>query len=52
MDQFIGQDVVTVDDQKAFTKPRAVTINQRIMLDTELIEFICNENNIDARHYK
>jgi hypothetical protein len=43
---------VTVDDQKAFTKPWAVTINQRIMLDTELIEFICHENNIDARHYK
>ena len=43
---------VTVDDQKAFTKPWTVTINQRIMLDTELIEFICNENNIDAHHYK
>jgi hypothetical protein len=42
---------VTVDDQKAFTKPWTVTINQRIMLDTELIEFICNENNIDAHHY-
>jgi len=28
---------VTVDDQKAFTKPWAVTINQRIMLDTDLI---------------
>ena len=43
---------VTVDDQKAFTKPWTVTINQRIMLDTELIEFICNENNLDAHHYK
>ena len=43
---------VTVDDQKAFTKPWTVTINQRLMLDTELIEFICNENNLDAHHYK
>ena len=43
---------VTVDDHKAFTRPWTVTINQRVMLDTELIEFICNENNIDARHYK
>jgi len=43
---------VTVDDPKAFTKPWTVTINQRNMGDTELIEFICNENNLDARHYK
>jgi hypothetical protein len=43
---------VTVDDPKAFTKPFTVTINQRNMGDTELIEFICNENNLDAKHYK
>jgi hypothetical protein len=27
-----------------------VTVNQRIMLDTELIEFICAENEKDAPH--
>jgi hypothetical protein len=35
---------VTVDDQKAFTKPRAVTNNQRTVLDTELIGLVCDEN--------
>jgi len=35
---------VTVDDPKAYTQPFTVRINQQIMTDTELIEFICNEN--------
>ncbi len=36
---------VTVDDAKAYTKPWTVRVNQRILLDSELIEFICNEND-------
>jgi hypothetical protein len=36
---------VTIDDPKAYTKPFNVRVNQRIMPDGELIEFICNENN-------
>ena len=36
---------VTIDDAKAYTKPFSVRVNQRIMPDGELIEFICNENN-------
>ncbi len=35
---------VTVDDPKSYTKPFTVRINQQILADTELIEFICNEN--------
>lgn len=35
---------VTVDDPKAYTKPWTVRVNQEIMLDTNLIEFICAEN--------
>jgi hypothetical protein len=35
---------VTIDDPKAYTKPWTVRVNQRIMLDSELIEFICLEN--------
>jgi hypothetical protein len=42
---------VTVDDPRAYTKPWTVTVNHRIMLDTELIEFVCQENEKDARHY-
>jgi hypothetical protein len=35
---------VTIDDPKAYTKPWTVRVNQRIMLDNELIEFVCLEN--------
>ena len=35
---------VTVDDPKAYTRPWTARINQRILLDTDLIEFICHEN--------
>jgi hypothetical protein len=40
---------ITIDDPKAYTKPFTVRVNQRIMPDTELIEFICEER--DAKHY-
>ncbi len=43
---------VTIDDPKAYTKPFTVTVTQRIMLDTELIEFICGENDKSASDYK
>jgi hypothetical protein len=36
---------VTIDDPKAYTKPFTVRVNQRIMPEGEIIEFICNENN-------
>ena len=42
---------VTVDDPKAYTKPWTVTLNQRIMLNTDLIEFVCQENERSAPHY-
>jgi hypothetical protein len=35
---------VTIDDPKAYTKPFTVRVNQQILVDEELIEFICNEN--------
>jgi hypothetical protein len=43
---------VTIDDPKAYTKPWTVTVHQRIMLDTDLIEFICQENERDSGHLK
>ena len=36
---------VTIDDPKAYTKPWTVRVNQRLLPDTDLIEFICAENN-------
>jgi len=41
---------VTIDDSKAYTKPWTVTVYQRILPDTDLIEFICQENEKDAPH--
>jgi hypothetical protein len=41
---------IAVDDPKAYTKPWTVKVHHRIMLDTELIEFVCQENEKDASH--
>jgi hypothetical protein len=41
---------ITVDDPKAYTKPWTVTVKQTIILDNEMIEFICAENEKDVRH--
>jgi hypothetical protein len=40
---------VTIDDPKAYTKPFTVKVNNRIMLETQLIEFVCVDK--DAAHY-
>lgn len=41
---------VTVDDPKAYTKPFTVMVRQRYMPDTDLIEFICSENEQSDVH--
>jgi hypothetical protein len=43
---------VTVDDPKAYTKPWTVTLKQRIVVDTELIDEICLENEQSLQHLK
>src|SRR5262245_6446581 len=43
---------VTVDDPKAYTKPWTVTLKQRIVVDAELIDEICLENEKDAGRLK
>lgn len=43
---------VTIDDMKAYTKPWTVRVNWRLAADEDLIEFICQENNIDVKHLK
>jgi len=35
---------LTLEDPKAYTKPWTVRIDQRLLPDQELIEFVCNEN--------
>ncbi len=41
---------ITVDDPKAYTKPFTVTLNQYIMINTELLEDICLDNEKDLPH--
>jgi hypothetical protein len=41
---------LTLDDPKAYTKPWTVTINQIIVLNSELLEYFCQENEKDLSH--
>jgi hypothetical protein len=41
---------ITVDDPKAYTGPWTVKVHHRLMLNTELIEFVCQENEKDVPH--
>jgi hypothetical protein len=41
---------ITIDDAKAYTKPFTVRVNQRLLVDQEMIEFICNENERSTEH--
>lgn len=36
---------ITIDDAKAYTKPWTVTLPLNLVPDSELLEYICNENN-------
>ena len=40
----------TVDDARAYTKPWTVKLNQYIVLNTELLDYICLENEKDTSH--
>jgi hypothetical protein len=41
---------VTIDDPKAYTKPFTVRVNHRLLVDQEMMEFICNENERSTQH--
>jgi hypothetical protein len=41
---------VTVDDPKAYTKPWTVKLKQVAMLNTELLDYFCLDNEKDAKH--
>jgi hypothetical protein len=41
---------ITIDDSKAYTRPWTVTLPLTLMADTELLEYVCNENNKDVKH--
>ena len=41
---------VTVDDPKAYAKLWTVKLNQSVMVDTDLLEYVCTEGERDASH--
>lgn len=41
---------LTVDDRKAYTKPWSIQLKQSIQLDSDLLDYICLENEKDAVH--
>ena len=43
---------ITIDDPKAYTKPWTVKQDPVLVPDTELLEFICNENEKDVAHMR
>jgi hypothetical protein len=43
---------VTIDDPKAYTRPWTVELNQKITLDTELIDEMCLENEKSSQRMR
>ena len=43
---------ITIDDPKAYTAPWTVTFDHPIVLDSELLDYYCLENEKDAVHMK
>jgi hypothetical protein len=41
---------LTVNDLKAYTKPWTVKLNQLLQLDTDLLDYVCQENEKDLPH--
>jgi hypothetical protein len=41
---------ITAVDPKEYAVPWTIKLNQRIVLDTELLDYICAENEKDAPH--
>ena len=43
---------LTLEDPKAYTKPWTVRLDQRLLVDQDIIEFECNENQTFRQHVK
>jgi hypothetical protein len=41
---------ITINDPKAYTKPWTVTLNEPLILDSEILDYYCLENERDAVH--
>ena len=43
---------ITIEDPKSYTKPFTVRVNHRVMLNTDLIEFVCQENEKSTPYFE
>lgn len=43
---------ITISDPKAYTRPWTVVVHEKALLDTEMIDFMCMENNKDIVHMR
>jgi hypothetical protein len=41
---------LAIDDPKAYTKPWTMNLQMQLLADTELLEYVCNENEKDQKH--
>ena len=41
---------VTIDDPKSYTKPFSIRYTQTLVPDTDILEYICTENEKDRAH--
>ena len=41
---------ITVDDPKAYTRPWTVALKQTIVADSDLLDYVCQENEKDVSH--
>jgi hypothetical protein len=42
---------ITFDDPKAYNKPWTISLNADLVTETELLEYVCNENERDVKHF-
>jgi len=43
---------ITINDPKAYTAPWSVKLNQPLVLNSELIDYYCLENEKDSTHMR
>jgi hypothetical protein len=49
-DQSVRKIALTIGDPKVYIRPWTVTLRQRMALDTELVDYHCNDNEKSAPH--
>ena len=46
----LGVVEVQFDDPKMYTKPFSIKVTHELHADQDVLEYICNENEVDRKH--